>query len=65
VGSAIAAQIASMNNEAWASFFALLKAKREGRLPPFIKRISPPGYWKDRELGKRVKRIVARSIDML
>jgi len=57
LGSGTAAQIASMNNEAWASFFALLKAKREGRLPPFIKRVSPPGYWKDRVLGKRVKRI--------
>jgi len=34
-----------------------LKAKKEGRLPPFIKRVSPPGYWKDRELGERVKRI--------
>jgi len=57
VGSATAAQIANMNNEAWASFFALLKAKGEGRLPPFIKKISPPGYWKDKALGKRVKRI--------
>jgi len=50
-----------MNNEAWASFFAMLKAKREGRLLPFIKKVNPPGYWKDRELGKRVKRVVIRS----
>jgi len=28
VGSATAQQIANMNNEAWKSFFALLKAKR-------------------------------------
>jgi len=61
VGSATAQQIANMNSEAWKSFFALLKAKREGRLPPFIKRVSPPGYWKDRELGKRVKRVVVRN----
>jgi len=31
-------------SEAWASFFAMLKAMKEGRLPPFIKKISPRGY---------------------
>jgi len=41
LGSGTAAQVASMNNEAWASYFAMLKAKKEGRLPPFIKRVSP------------------------
>jgi len=61
VGPATAAEIANMNNEAWASFFAQLKAKKEGRLPPFIKKVNPPGYWKDRELGERVKRIVVRN----
>jgi len=61
VGSATAQQIANMNSEAWASFFAMLKTMKEGRLPPFIKKISPPGYWKDRVLGKRVKMVVARS----
>jgi len=61
VGSPTAQQIANMNNVAWKSFFATLKAKREGRLPPFIKRISPPSYWKDLVLGKMVKRIVIRS----
>jgi len=57
LGTGTAAQIANMNDEAWRSFFAMLKAQKEGRLPPFIKRVSPPGYWKDRELGERVKRI--------
>jgi len=61
LGPATAQQIANMNGEAWASFFAQLRAKKEGRLPPFIKRVSPPGYWKDRELGERVKRIVVRN----
>ena len=37
------------NNEAWGSFFSLLKLKKEGKLPPHMKRISPPKYWKDRE----------------
>jgi len=35
------------NNEAWSSFFSLLNMKREGKLPPFMRRVSPPGYWKD------------------
>lgn len=49
------------NNEAWASFFSLLKLKKEDRLPPFIKKISPPSYWKDRESGKRRKILVIRQ----
>jgi len=55
LGSTTAKQVASMNDEAWRSFFAMLKAKEEGRLPPFIKKVSPPGYWKDKALGERVK----------
>jgi len=30
-----------------------LKLKKEGKLPPFMKHISPPNYWKDRETKKR------------
>ncbi|MFP3263857.1 MAG: hypothetical protein RXQ62_05460 [Nitrososphaeria archaeon] len=41
------------NNEAWSSFFSLLKRKREGKLPPHMRRISPPKYWKDRETKER------------
>jgi len=61
LGSAIAQQVLNLNDEAWNSFFELLKARREGRLPPFMKKIRPPGYWKDRGLGERIKRIVIRS----
>jgi len=61
LGSAIAQEVLNLNYEAWRSFFELLKAKREGRLPPFMKKIRPPGYWKGRELGERIKRIVIRS----
>jgi len=61
MGSATAQQVANMNNEAWRSFFGLLRAKKEGRLPPFIKKVNPPGYWKDKALGKRIKRIVVRN----
>jgi len=61
LGSAIAQQVLNLNDEAWKSFFELLKAKKEGRLPPFIRKVRPPGYWKDRELGERIKRVIVRS----
>jgi len=61
IGSAITQQILNKNNEAWHSFFELLKLKREGKLPPFIKKLSPPGYWKDKKLGKREGMIIVRS----
>jgi putative transposase len=41
------------NNEAWNSFFSLLGLRREGELPPFMRRITPPGYWKDEATGRR------------
>jgi putative transposase len=37
------------NNEAWSSFFSLLSKK-----PPFINRVSPPGYWKEDEKRKLI-----------
>jgi len=46
IGSATAQQVLNKNDEAWKSFFKLLKARREGRLPPFITRVNPPGYRK-------------------
>jgi len=49
------------NNEAWNSFFSLLNMKKEGKLPPYITHVSPPGYWKDRETGKRRLIIVIRQ----
>jgi len=44
--------VINKNNEAWGSFFSTLKSKKEGKLPKH-ERVSPPGYWKDREEGKR------------
>ena len=41
------------NNEAWNSTFSLLKLKKEGKLPLFMNRVSPPRYWKDKENKKR------------
>ncbi len=46
IGSATTQQILNKNNEAWRSFFALLKARKEKRLPSFMAKIHPPGYMK-------------------
>ncbi|ABL88793.1 Protein of unknown function DUF1225 [Pyrobaculum islandicum DSM 4184] len=54
-------QILNKNDEAWRSFFALLAKLKAGELPPHMKKVSPPGYWKDRLFGKRVKRLIVRS----
>lgn len=61
VGSSTAQQIIIKNNEAWNSFFSLLKKKKKGKLPSHITKISPPRYWKDRESGKRKYVIVLRN----
>ncbi|AAY79910.1 transposase [Sulfolobus acidocaldarius] len=45
------------NNEAWSSFFSLLKNK--DKLPLFMNHVSPPGYWK--EDGKRKLILVVRQ----
>ena len=60
VGSATAQQIMRKNSEAWRSFFALKKRKAKGKLPPEVKRISPPGYWKDRATERKRLIIVIR-----
>ena len=60
VGSATAQQIQRKNNDAWKSFFTLLKMKKEGRLPEHIEHISPPYYWKDKNTGERKALILAR-----
>ena len=46
IGSATAQQVLNKNDEAWRSFFSLLKTKKEGKLPLFIKKVNPPGYRK-------------------
>jgi putative transposase len=49
------------NNEAWSSFFSLLKLRKEGKLPPHMKRVGPPKYWKDREGKERKLLLVVRQ----
>jgi len=59
IGSATVQQILNKNDEAWRSFFKLLKARKEGKLPPFITKINPPGY---RKKGKtRILWVVLRN----
>jgi transposase len=49
------------NNEAWNAFFSLLKLRSEGKLPPLMRRVSPPGYWKDEATGRRRLILVVRQ----
>ena len=60
IGSATAQQIQHKNSEAWCSFFALLKLKAKGKLPPHIQKIRPPRYWKNRKNEKRKLLILVR-----
>nr|MDO8082452.1 transposase [Candidatus Freyarchaeota archaeon] len=57
VGSATAQQITQKNNEAWKSYWALLKKWKMGKVENKPK---PPRYWKDRETGKRPLKILVR-----
>jgi putative transposase len=61
LGGANAQAVIQKNNEAWNSFFSLLKLKKEGKLPPNMKRVSPPRYWKDRESKERKLLLVVRQ----
>ncbi|MFP3138419.1 MAG: transposase [Nitrososphaeria archaeon] len=49
------------NNEAWSSFFSLLKLRKEGKLPPHMMRVGPPKYWKNREGKERRLILVVRQ----
>ncbi|MFP3194952.1 MAG: hypothetical protein RXR11_06585, partial [Caldivirga sp.] len=46
-----AGQVINLNNNAWKSYFKLLKLYRQGKLPRFNGKPSPPGFWRDRLLG--------------
>ena len=58
IGSATVQQICRKNAEAWRSFFSLLRKKRNGELPDWLKP-KPPNYLK--EDGKRKPLIVLRN----
>jgi putative transposase len=46
IGAVTAQTIIRKNNDAWRAFFRLLELKKEGRLPPSITWVNPPGYRK-------------------
>jgi len=58
IGSATVQQIARKNAEAWRSFFSLLRKKRNGELPDWLKP-KPPNYLK--EDGRRKPLILLRN----
>jgi transposase len=51
--------IMQKNNEAWSSFFSLIKKK--GKLPNHMNHIKPPGYWIDKDTKKRKLLLVIRQ----
>ena len=53
--------VIQLNNQAWKSYFELLGLYKQGKLPKFVNKPSPPGFWKDKLLGKRILRILVRN----
>jgi len=56
-----AGKVINLNNWMWNSFFKLSRLYKQGKLPKFMGKPSPPGFWKDRLLGKRELRILVRN----
>jgi putative transposase len=56
-----AGQVINLNNSAWRSFKTLLRLYKQGKLPKFMNKPSPPGFWKDKLLGRRLLRILVRN----
>jgi len=60
LGTRKAQALLSKLNESWRSFFALLRLKKMGKLPPHIRKIRPPKYWK-RNGRREAKAFYARN----
>jgi len=56
-----AGQVIRLNNSAWKSYFETLRLYKQGKLPRFYGKPSPPGFWKDKLLGKRKLIILVRN----
>ena len=52
LGTCKAQALLSKLDEAWRSFWVLMRLRKKGQLPSHIKRLSPPRYWK--KDGKRM-----------
>jgi putative transposase len=61
LGTGKAQGILQKLRDAWMAFRELKKMEREHRLPPNIKKVKPPGYWKDRDGELEPKLIAVRS----
>ena len=46
IGAVTAQTILLRNGNAWKGFFRLLELRREGKLPPFMTKVNPPGFGK-------------------
>jgi putative transposase len=46
LGTCKAQALLSKLDESWRSFWSLIRLKKKGQLPPHIKKVSPPNYWK-------------------
>jgi len=53
--------VIQLNNQEWDSFFELNRLYKQGELPKFYGKPSPPGFWKDKVLGKRKLLILVRN----
>jgi putative transposase len=53
--------VIQLNNQDWNSFFELNRLYKQGELPKFMGKPSPPGFWKDKVLGKRKLIILVRN----
>jgi len=49
-----AGQVINLNNGAWMSYFKLKEMYEQGKLPKFMGKPSPPGFWKDKVFGEEV-----------
>jgi putative transposase len=49
------------NDEVWSTFFKQLDLRKQDRLPPNIRKVSPPGYWKNKLTGEKKIHIFVRS----
>jgi len=56
-----AGEVIDLNNQAWKSYFELNRMYKQGELPKFMNKPSPPGFWKDKVLGKRELIILVRN----
>jgi putative transposase len=56
-----AGQVINLNNDSWRSFKTLLRLYKQGKLPKFMNKPSPPGFWRDKVLGRRLLRILVRN----